>query len=200
MHLPEQSLQLPQDVDGFLIRNILNFDTGENNAPKGQRYLQKNLSIKSEPIIITSISAPPMERRYSAEGKPLKVAYIPKIVHGLHKVVPVAENVHIPTTINSKTAYLRSLSILSAFWDTLIFFGICLPPNHKRSCIAPNEHINPQKNLPQMKVMIKTADTRTICQDCSEILKVPCIIEVYIAPKDENMLIKSPGMMIKEII
>lgn len=106
----------------------------------------------------------------------MKVAYIPKMVHGLQSVVPVTEKVHTPIITNRSTANFRSFRMRSAFSGTLIFLGICLPPSHTKSCIAPKEQINPQKNRPQIAVMIKAAATNTIRPAYSVHVKEPVII------------------------
>jgi len=53
MHLPHLSF-------GLLNLNMLIFDIIVNTAPKGHKYLQKNLSIKKAPIVIKSRSIKPI--------------------------------------------------------------------------------------------------------------------------------------------
>jgi hypothetical protein len=47
-----QALHLPQSAFGLLILTIPILEIIENIAPKGHRYLQKNLSINADPIVI----------------------------------------------------------------------------------------------------------------------------------------------------
>ena len=144
-HFAVHSLQLPHFSDLRFMGLSLVLDTSANRAPRGHRYLQKNRSMKREPMIISSRNAPPRVRKYSRLLHALREEYIPNTVHGLQITSPVTEKPQTPIATNASTTYFSSLRYLSAFSGIFTLNGISLPTAFRRSCIAPNEQINPQK-------------------------------------------------------
>ena len=82
---------------------------------------------------------------------------------------------------------------------TFILKGISLPIEFNKSCIAPKEQINPQKNLPQTTVMRNTPSISTNLPKLSSRTKLPSAIDDMIYPIDENMVINRAGTVMKAI-
>ena len=109
------------------------------------------------------------------------------------------EKPQILNRVNARTAYFRNFKYLSAFSGILTLNGISFPAALNRSCIAPNEQMNPQKKRPQTRVIRKVPSIRTILPKLSARTKLSFAIVVMSSPIDENMVTNRAGAVIKAV-
>jgi hypothetical protein len=169
LHFDVHSLQFPQFFLVFLIEKGLSLLMMLKYAPTGQRYLQKNLSMKNDPINIRARS--PAAIIHPSASVPnafplMSDTILPNSAHG-----SAASGYDIICSPHTKTANTASMMYFTALSSVslprLIYFGeffLCARNRgnlYIKSSVLPNAHIHPQKNRPATAVTT-VADARSM--------------------------------------